>query len=157
MSDIKQKFGTANQAMTITLASLANTALRESTAVDNTTNLFEDVQISGKIKTAAADVSATGYVNIYAYGSADAGTTYDGSASGSDAAYSGEKTNLKFVKSITANANGTTFEFGFSLLEVFKTIPASWGLVIENQTAQDLDSTGSNHAIVYQGVYRQAG
>ena len=36
MADLNVKYGTTNQAITVTLASLANTAFRESTAISNT-------------------------------------------------------------------------------------------------------------------------
>ena len=42
MADFKAKYGSSNQTITVTLASLANGSLRESTAIDNSSNLFLD-------------------------------------------------------------------------------------------------------------------
>src|SRR4051794_10240887 len=47
-SDFKNKYGTTNQAITITLNSLASsaTAGRQSTVIDNRTNLFMDALVA---------------------------------------------------------------------------------------------------------------
>jgi hypothetical protein len=158
VGDIKQKFGTGNQAITCTVASLGSTSSRESTVVDNTTDLFMDVIVTAKLKSNAAGTSSTGFVNVYAYATADGGTTYTSGATGSDAAYSGEKTNLAFLGAITMNANGTTFTGTFNLARAFGYggIPAKWGLVIENQSGAALDSTGGNHSLHYQGILAQS-
>ena len=54
MASVKTAYGTSGQALTITLASLADatSAGRESTSVSNSTDLFLDVLITAKIKTA---------------------------------------------------------------------------------------------------------
>jgi hypothetical protein len=157
VADIKQKFGTANQSITIGVASLASTSSRESSYIDNASNLFMDVKITAKIKANSTGVSSTGMVNIYAYATVDGGSTYSGAASGSDAAYSGEKTNLVYVGSITLNANSMTGIGTFSLARAFGYggIPERWGLVIENLSGAALDSTAGNHSIAYQGVLAQ--
>lgn len=157
MADIKQKFGTSAQALTITIASLANASLRQSTYVDNATNLFLNALLTVSIRTNASGTSSTGYVNVYAYGTADGGTLYNGGASGSDAAYSAEKTNLKYLGTISAVANGTTYNGTFDVAGAFGgALPERWGIVLENLTGAALDSTGGNHSVKYQGVYGQA-
>ena len=108
MAVIKQQFGTNNQTMTITLASLATTASREATAIDNTTNLFMDVKVSVKVKTNAAGVVATGAVNVFAYAAADGGVTWAGGVTGTDAAYAGNKDALIFLGSLPTIAISTT-------------------------------------------------
>lgn len=155
--DLKQKYGTSNQTITLTVASLANNGLRECTAVDNSSNLYIDALVGGKVKAGAASTSATGYINVYAYGTTDGGTTYSGSASGTDADYSGNSLNLIWLGRISVIADATTYEFGpFSIASAFKgTLPDHWGIVIENKTGGTLDSTGGSHAVHYQGVYQQ--
>lgn len=159
MADLKAKYGTANQTITITLASLANNGARESTAIDNTSNLFLDAQVGGKVKSGASGTLATGQVNVYAYGSADGGTTYSDSATGSDAAITlTVPPNARLIGMINVVANATTYEFGpFSVAAAFGgVLPAFWGIIIENKTGGTLDATGGNHNVHYQGVLAQS-
>lgn len=154
MADVTQKYGTANQALTLTIASLGSTSGRESTAVDNSTSLFMDVKLALKIRTNAAGTSSTGRVDVYAYASVD-GSTYSGGATGTDAAYSGNLDQLIYLGSVPAVANSTTYAGLFSMSKAFGYggIPTKWGIVISNQSGAALDSTGGNHSAVYQGVY----
>ena len=74
MAEIKNKYGTSSQAITITLNSLVNDGKRESTAVDNSTSLFLDAVVQVKIATNASnDSTGDKSVYIYAYGTADGG------------------------------------------------------------------------------------
>lgn len=160
MSDIKTKYGTGNQTITVTLASLTNNSQRESTAIDNTTNLFLDALVGGKVKSPASATSATGSINVYAYGTDDGGTTYSDGATGSDAGITlTAPPNVRLIGVINVVANAVTYKFGpFSVAAAFGGIlPASWGLIFENKTGGTLDSTGGNHAIHYQGVLAQVG
>jgi len=156
--DILQKYGTTDQTITLTIASLASTNSRESTVIDNTTNLFSDALVVLKIKTNAAGTSSSGVVYVYAYGTVDNGTTYTDTATGSDAGITQTSpTNLKLIGIINCVANATTYKGGpFSVAQAFGgVLPAKWGIVIENQTAAALDATGGNHSARYQGVYGQ--
>lgn len=159
MATLKNLYGSNGQAITLTLASLANAAYRQSTAVDNTSNLFLDVLVALKIKTNAAGTSATGYLNVYAYGTADGGTTYTDGATGTDGAMTPTSpTNLKLIGVINAVANGTTYNAGpFSVAAAFGgVLPDHWGIVVQNNTAATLDATGGNFAVVYQGIQLQS-
>ena len=158
MADLKQKFGTSNQALTITVASLTNTSVRQSTVVDNSSNLFFDAIVSVKLKTNASGTSATGVCNVYAYGTADGGTTYTGGASGSDGAYTADGLNLHLLGTLTTNANATTYTGTFNLSRVFGYggLPTGWGVIVENLSGATLDATGGNHAVLYQGIYAQS-
>lgn len=154
MATVKASYA-SSAALTITLASLADGSMRQSTAVDNSSNLYVDALVGGKIKTGASGVSASGYVDLYLAVSHDGGTTYSGDASGTDGAYSGESGNLIFLARVTADANATTYEFsGFSIAQACGgSMPQRWVIVVDNQTGAALDSTGSNHAVEYQGVH----
>ena len=129
--------------------------MRASTAVDNTSNLFTDALVSVVIKTNAAGVSSTGWVQVYAYATSNGGTNYSGGASGSDGAYSGLTANLMPIGRISVVANATTYPGGpFSVAAAFGgSLPASWGIAVENRTGAALDaSVGSAN---YQGVLAQ--
>jgi hypothetical protein len=156
MSTIKSLYGTNNQAITCTITSLTNNSMRQSTAIDNTTNLFLDALVQVKIKTNASGTSGSGYVAIYAYGSADGGTDYTDGATGSDAAFtSTSPPNVRLIGIINAVANATTYIGGpISVAAAFGGIlPDHWGIIIENQTGATLDaSVGSSW---YQGYSNQ--
>lgn len=152
-------YGTNNQALTITLASLTNTSARASTVVDNTVSLYEDVYLFVKITTAAAGTSTTGYVNIYAYGTVDNGTTYPEGITGTDAAVTlTSPPNLILIGQLNANTNAATKTFGpisFCRNYGLDRLPAKWGIVIQNQSGATFNATGSNFAALYQGINGQ--
>jgi hypothetical protein len=158
---IKSNYGSGNQAITVTLASLANAARRASTAIDNTTNLFLDALVQLKIKTGASGVLATGYVEVFAYATADpSGPTYAEAATGSDAAITlTVPPNLKLIGILNVVANATSYvSEPLSVAAAFGgVLPAKWGIVIGNQSGAALDSTEGNHAKFYQGVQQQVG
>lgn len=154
--NILQKYGASNQAITCTITSLANNGQRGSTAVDNTSNTFLDALVHVKVKTGASVTSATGYVNVYAYGTADGGTTYSDGVSGTDgAATLTSPPNLRLIGVINCVANSTTYNGGpFSVAQAFGgVLPDHWGIVVENKTGNALDaSVGSAW---YQGSEAQ--
>jgi hypothetical protein len=157
-ADVKGKFGTSNQTITLTIASLGNGSARESTVVDNSSNLHLDALVAGKVKSNAAGTSTTGSVTLYAYGTADGGTTYGDGATGSDAAITlTVPPNLRPIGVINVVANATTYKFGpFSVAAAFGGIlPEKWGIVMVNNSGAALDATGGSHSIFYQGVLAQ--
>lgn len=158
MADIKRKFGTNGQTFTITLASLANDAARQSTVIDNSTNLYLDALVMLKLKSGASSVSSNGTVLCYAFGTVDGGTTYTETAGASDAAITlVVPTALKFVGATPMVANATTYIAGpWSVAAAFGgVLPEKWGIVVLNLSGAALDSTEGNHAKLYQGVYAQ--
>lgn len=155
-STIESKYGTSNQAITITITSLTNNSQQQSTAVDNTTNLFLDALVFVKIKSAAASTSATGYANIYAYGTADGGTTYSDSATGTNGTITlTAPPNMRLIGVVNIVANATTYNAGpFCVTPAFGgVLPDHWGIVVENKSGATFDaSVGSAW---YQGVQAQ--
>jgi hypothetical protein len=138
---------------------LANNGQRQSASIDNRTNLFLDALVFVNIKSAAAAVSSTGFVNIYAYGTSDDGTNFSDSASGSDASITlTSPPNMRLIGVLNVVANATTYKGGpFSVAQAFGgVLPALWGIVIENKTGAALDTTEANHLKVYQGVLAQS-
>ena len=157
MPDIKSKFATA-AAFTITLASLTNNSARQSTEIDNATNLYLDALIGGKITSGAASTSSTGLVAIYAFASADDQTNRTENAGASDAAITlTSPTNLRLVGIVNVVANATTYRFGpFSVAAAFGGIlPKYWGIVVVNLSGGTLDADAGDHAISWQGVLSQ--
>lgn len=170
MANIKEALA-GTTSLTITLASLASYASRQSTAVDNTTNLYLDYQVSGKI-TMGAGV-ATGDVILLLYGSDGTYTSYP--AGLSDAAITvpgidrlggltmGQTipgTNLIYYQRINCLglAASTAVSFAFTgIANAFALLggntPPKWGVVVVNCTGQALDATGGNHVINQTGVY----
>jgi hypothetical protein len=156
--NLETKYGSNNQGITITLASLATAAARASTAVDNSSAVFEDALVSLAVKSGASGTSATGYVNVYAYGTTDGGTNYTEGATGTDAAITlTVPSNAIRMGSINVVANAVTYHGGpFSVAQAFGgSLPDHWGIIVENQSGGALDSTEGNHTKTYQGVYGQ--
>lgn len=157
-ANVKEAFGTNNQALTCTLTSLANNGQQGSAAVDNTTNLYLDALVFVKVKSAAASTSATGLINVYAYGTADGGTTYSDAVTGTNASQTlTSPPNLRLIGIINVVANSVIYDGGpFSVAQAFGGIlPDHWGIVVENKSGATLDAaTGSAW---YQGVYNTVG
>lgn len=157
-ADIKQKFGTNGQALTLTIASLTNNSARQSTEVDNGTNVYMDALFMLKVKSASSSTSSTGYVNVWAYATVDQGTTRTEGAGASDAAITlASPSNLRLIGVLNVVANSTTYIGGpWSIAAAFGgVLPERWGIVIENKTGATLDSTAGNHSALWQGVYGQ--
>ncbi len=158
MADLKQAFGSST-AITCTLASIAGAgSARESTAVDNGTNLFLDVMVYLAIKLQSGSPSGDRAIFIYAYGSED-GTNYGDNATGSDAALTlRTPTNLRPLGTINCPDSGAlTYKSGpMSLAAAFGgVIPRKWGVVVQNLTGVTFSATEGDHAKSYTGIYYQ--
>jgi hypothetical protein len=161
MADIKTNYGTHSQALTITLASLASsaTAGRESTVVNNGTNLFMDALVSVVVTLAAGTSGSDRAVYVYAYGTSNDGTDYTGSATGTDAAYTqADPTPLKLIGVIPAPTQSLAYKGGpWSVAAAFGgVLPAKWGIIVRNFSGITLTATAGNHKVVYQGVFGQS-
>lgn len=157
MGDINLKYSAATS-MTVTLASLAADALRQSTVVDNTTNLYIDALVGGSVQVGTSPTAGS-VINVFAYGAHDT-SDYTAGASGSDAAYTaGDKKLLPLVGQIIIDGDSNAdYEFGpFSVAAAFGGIlPSKWGLVFENLTDVALNATGTNNKVKYFGVEANA-
>ena len=155
---IKTSYRATNQNVTITLASLANstsqsTGIRGTAYVDNTANLDVDDQVTVQITTGASGVSATGSVVIYAFSCVGGTTTCTDGVTGTDAAQTlTNPTNLVKIISCNTVANSTAYTCGsFSVANAFGgTVPARWGIVIQNLSGAALSATGNS--IVYDAI-----
>jgi hypothetical protein len=154
MASVKNAYGSSNQSITITFTSLTSASQRGGAAIDNTSNLYPDALVFVKVKSASSSTSAAGFINVYAYGTADAGTTYSDGVGGTDAGVTlTAPPNLRLIGTINVVANSTTYEGGpFSVAAAFGgLLPDHWGIVIENKTGATLDA--SIGSAWYQGVF----
>jgi len=151
----------AATALTLTLASLASDtnllAGRESTVVDNSSNLYTDVVLQGKIKTGTT--TAATVIEIWVYAIANDATTYVAGATGSDAnlsiANSGVKRLMKLAAQIdVTDTTARTYYFGgISIAQLFGgRMPKKFGTFVVHNTGANLDATGGNHSIEYVGI-----
>jgi len=157
MPTTKITYGTST-AITCTLASLASSATvgRCSTAVDNTSNLYDDAIVTLSVKSGSGTMANDKAVYVYVYGSED-GTNYDIEESGtlgSDAAYTiNSLTNHKLAAVLNALTASTTYTAVFSVAQVYGGVmPRKWGLIIVNYCGVALDGTEGNHIKSYTGI-----
>lgn len=157
-------------AITFTLTSLASTtadppAGRESTEIDNSSNLYEDALIYFKVKGGTTPtVNKSGNIGVW-------GADYDGTTYTRPAGITGTDGNLTLT---AAGMYGTlikplaTFIFnattgtnyigtGFSVCQALgvPVLPIKWGLFFFHDSVAALDGTGSNHVFRYTGINRQ--
>ena len=134
----------AAAAITITLINLANsaTAARASTAVDNSTTLYDDAFVSLTVKPLTGTPAAGAAVYVYLYALSDGGN-YTDAATGTDGAFtllSPPNVVLARVIPITVSA-ATTFSSPFSVALCFGgTMPQRWGLIVLNSSGFAFDA-----------------
>lgn len=158
MANVKTAYGTEAQAITCTLASLVHstTAGRESTAIDNTSNLYLDALVQVKVVLQSGTPGSDKRVYVWAYGTVDAATpVYPDAVTGTDAGITiNSPTNLRLLGIIEAPTSAGTFKGGpWSVAQLFGSLPEKWGIVVMNMTNMTLSATESDHKKLYQGVY----
>lgn len=140
---------------TITLASLATAGARESTAIDNSSNLYIDAMVYVAVKLQAGSPGSDKAVYIYAYGSED-GTNYGDNVTGSDAAVTMRSpSNLRLIGVInTPDSGALTYKsHPMSVASAFGGIlPRKWGIVVVNKTNITLSATEGDHDYNYTGI-----
>lgn len=151
-------------ALTMTLASLASDANlaagRESTAIDNSTDLAIDSTVGGKITTGTTP-TASKQIQVWLIGSYD-GTSYSGGASGTDANLTPQASDtvlLKLLTVIPTNATSNqTYTWGpFSVAQAFGGVmPKKWSVFIVHNTGVALNATAGNHEVKYIPVQYQS-
>jgi hypothetical protein len=163
MADLKLSYPAASD-LTVTLASLASdTNLltgRESATIDNSTNLYLDILVSGKI-TAGTSPTAARSIEVWAVGSWD-GTNWPDVFDGTESAETITSADLKasvcrFVAAMaTANVTDRAYHFGpVSLASAFGgTLPPKVVLFVTHSTGVALNSTAGNHQIRLQPVFQ---
>lgn len=148
-------FGTRT-ALTITLASLGNGAYRESTEVDNSSDLAVDGILHGVI-TVGTTPTANTTITVYVAGS-DGTTTRVGNLTGADSTItpSGEQAQFEVARvipiTITTSNVGNEFYVG-SIAALFGGVmPKKFSVIVLNSSGVALNATGGNHSINYTPV-----
>lgn len=147
-------------AITITAASLASSALRSSAAVTSgVVNNTDDYLITVNVLTTAVAPAGNKQVVVFTYASED-GTNYGGNSSttdnvdGTDKALTalGVPSNLRVLGTLQLNqgAVAITARQVFNLRSVWGTIPAKWGIVLQNDAGTAL---GATITATYREVY----
>jgi hypothetical protein len=159
-------YGASTAISTTGLGSLASSSTFvagwESPPVDNSSNKFIDVRVTGNIKVGTTPAAST-LIMIYVVPSqTDGGGTptwpdvFDGTASAETISSAG--IGQGFLKrgaalNVDAATTGAVYPFDFSLLEVCNgLVPRNWCLFITHNTGVNLDSTDGNHSISYMGA-----
>lgn len=162
MADRKLAYA-ASAALTITLASLAESATRvtgrESAEVDNTSNLYLDYLLSGKITTGTSP-TADELIEVWVIGLAE-DSNYPDVFDGTDSAETVTSRDMlaaygKLAAVITVDGTSDrTYWFGpISVAAMFGgSVPKKWVVFVTQSTDANLNSTGSNQAIYQTGVY----
>lgn len=152
MATVKISYA-ASAAITCTLTSIADSAARQSAAVDNSSTLYLDAMVQVKVKLATGTPANQKLIYVFVYGSED-GATYSDNASGSDAAITLRvPTNMKLADVIqTPDLGGLTYPGNpFSVASCFGGIlPRKWGIAVANYTGVAFDTTG--HTTTFTGI-----
>lgn len=162
MADVKTAYG-SSAALTITLASLATSSTRvagrESTAINNTSNLYLDVLVAGKVTTGTSPTA--GQIDVWVYGSYDDTPIYPDVLDGTDSDETFTSVDIRNAAmeyagfAITDTTNNRTYWFSpFSVADLFGgRMPKYWGIWVSHSTGVNLNSTGSNQAFWYTPIY----
>ena len=162
MASVKLAYASSSN-LTITLASLATDSNlltgREGTAVDNSTNLYIDYLISGKITTGTSPTDVK-EIRVYVVAELDDSTwpdVFDGtdSAETITSAQIREALCKPVVFLQTNNTSDRTYSFtGISVAALFGgTCPRKFVVFVTHNTGVNLNSTSGNQQITVKGVY----
>ena len=170
MSSAVKSAYASSSALTITLASLASSSTlvagRSSVYVDNTSNLYLDYKISGKITTGTSPTAGT-FIEVWAYTALEDTPTWPDTIAGTDAAKTLTSVNVKYaaLKLITVitidSSSNETYYFGPYSLAWLPGLggnpPFYFGVFVVHNTGVNLNSTGGNHAIWIKPDYDNVG
>ncbi len=162
MASIKIAYA-ASATITMSLASIATSATfvagAESTVIDNTTNLYTDAIVGGKITVGTTPTINT-QIQISVFAPIDSSPTYPDVMDGTDSVETLTSVGVGqgFLKlAAVLNCDSTTsdraYPFSFSVAQLFGgTMPSRWSLYVAHNTGVNLNATGGNHVIKYEGV-----
>lgn len=172
MADIKIKYpaSSANSvALTIGLASLASSTTRlggrESSAVDNTTNVDLDHLLSGKIRVGTSP-TVSKLIEVWAYAPIKIATgtpVYPDVLDGTDSDETLTSENVKnsalrlaWSTLIDSTSDRDYFIPPTSIAALFGELPPYWGIFVTHDTGVALNSTAGNHELHYHRIQRQS-
>lgn len=141
-------------ALTISPASIAAGAYRESTEVDNTSTQAVDGILHGIITSGTTPTAST--ISIFVSGS-DGTTARPGNLTGTDSTITpaGEQSQFELARVITVDTTSNhTYEFYVgSIAALFGGVmPKKFSVIVLNGTAAALHATAGNHAIAYTPI-----
>lgn len=156
MAEMKISYGTTVSA-TITLASLATSSTklvgRESTAIDNSSNLYMDYLVSGQVTTGTSPTDAK-TIEVWAYASFDDTPNYPDVFDGTDSAETVTSDNIKFsaLRLVASMSTGSTSDRSYpftpvSIKQLFGHLPQYFGFFVTHDTGVNLNATAGNHFI----------
>lgn len=146
----------ALQAFTITLASLASSVVgvgRQSTLIDNTTDLYIGAKIYLKLKMGTTPtINTLVYIYLIQY---DDSAIADDAAGATDAALT--VVNATLLGTILCNAatTGLLYTGIFDTRNIVDSLGPKWGIAIVNATGAALDSTEGSHLKNWIGIKKQ--
>lgn len=153
MATIKDTFASVGT-FTITLASLSNStsAGRQSTLIDNTTNLYTSAQVNCKI-TVGTTPTANSLIYVYLIRSNNDSTPIIDDAGGaSDAAITITNAPLLGTILVPAATSNTAY-YGVFDTKFLGSLGPKWGIAVVNNSGVALNSTAGNHVCSYVGIY----
>jgi hypothetical protein len=153
----------ANQVMTITLASLATDANlltgREGTAIDNTTTLYDDFLLDGKITVGTTPTTAK-EIRIYVvglFGDASWPDVFDGTDSAETVSQVGVRDSACKLAAVMATVATSDQGYPFGPISVAAlfggTLPKKFAVFVTHNTAVNLHATAGNHYVNAMGIY----
>jgi hypothetical protein len=143
MATLEPKYA-AETAITINADGILNNTARQSTVVDNTSNLYTDAKITLKLQTGAGALASNPLILIYAYALSFGGTTYPDGITGADGSYTlYSLPNLPLIRAINVQTANTSFASDeLSIAAAYGgVLPRKWGIVIVNNTGLTLAGT----------------
>lgn len=157
LSNIKTAYGTTAN-LTITLASLATSSTwlagREATLVDNTSDLYLDFHLAGKVTVGTTPTSGT-EIRVYVVSLMDDSTwpdVFDGTDSAETVTSAGVGSGflkLAAVMLVDATTSDRAYYFDAgSVRGLFNgVLPKKWTVFVAHNTGVNLNATGGNHQI----------
>jgi len=162
MPEVKTTYS-SDTTITISPASLASSASllagRESTEIDNTTNLYIDAIVHGE--TATGTTTAGTNIYVYVWGNFETiGTNnldvLDGTDSAETITDEGVRDSMLALGAIidVEDTTARTFHIKpFSVAQLFGGVmPKFWGLFLVHDTGANLSATAGDHVFKYNGV-----
>jgi hypothetical protein len=153
----------ASSVITITLASIATSATfaagAESTVIDNTSNKYVDAIVGGKITVGTTPTINT-QILVYVFTPIDSTPTYPDVMDGTDSVETLTSVGvgaaflkLGAVLIVDAVTSNIAYPFSFAVAPLFGgSMPSRWSLFVTHNTGVNLNATGGNHVIKYEGV-----
>lgn len=164
-ADVKAAYG-SSAAFTLTLASLASdtslVAGRQSTPIDNTSNLYSDYLLTNTKVTTGTSPTAARQIEMWVFASMDDSPTYPDTFSTGDANRSLTTADIKAASCApwiiiptdnTSNRGYPTRPTSLASLHG-NSCPKRFGIWCVHNTAVVLNATGGNHVQSYYGIFQ---